>query len=1186
MTVSMRVMSAGNGYTYLLRSVATADGNRSLTDPLTRYYAEKGTPPGFWVGSGVPDLGAGHLTPGDEVTETQLRLLLGLGCDPVTGTPLGRAWPVYRPVAERVRDRVAALDVDLPLDVRAQAVTAIEREEQARKSRRAVAGFDFTFSAPKSVSALWAVADGGTQALIARAHRAAIADVLDLLEREVAATRVGADAGQGSVAHVEVSGVVATAYDHYDSRASDPQLHTHVVVANKVRAVHDGRWRTLAGRPLHQATVALSEHYNAVLADHLARDLGLAWERRDRGERRNPGFELAVVPQVLVEEFSSRSRDIETRTDELITAYRDRHGRSPSRRTILRLRQEATLETRPDKQVRSLAELTDAWRRRASARLGTDATAWATATLTDPAPVAVLRADDVPLDLIDQVGQQVVDVVGEKRATWRRWNLHAEASRQTMEWRFASTVDREAVVGLVVDAAERHSLRLTPPELASSPAAFRRVDGESVFRPKHATVFSAASLLDAEDRLLALSADPTGPTVPLRVVDRVARRTLPDGKRLSDEQARAVAAVAASGRVVDVLVGPAGTGKTTTMSGLRAAWERAFGPGSVVGLAPSAAAADVLADELGITPENTAKWLYDHAHAGLDLREGQLVILDEASLAGTLALSTIAQHAAAVGAKVLLAGDPAQLDAVDAGGTFGLVVRSRDDAPTLLDVRRFHAEWERRASLRLRLGDPQVLGAYEAHERIVAGEHEAMLDALYEAWRADLTAGLASLMIAETHDAVAELNGRARLDRIRAGLVDPTGAMRLVDGAEAGVGDLVLTRANDRRLVVGLGFVKNGDRWQVVQAHRDGSLTVRQDARRGGQVRLPAWYVAEHLDLAYAATVHQAQGLTVDTAHALVDATRTTREALYVAMTRGRARNVAYVGLDIPGLEEHLQPAEPPSGRSVLTAVLTRVGAEPSAHETIAAEQDTWAGIAQLAAEYETIAAHATQHRYLDLFARAGLTDTQVDELVAADSFGPLLAELRRLAASRHDLPTLLADVVAARPLQDAEDLGAVLCWRLQHLSVATGGARVRTAERMIAGLIPEAVAPIDPETRQALDERRDLIEQRATTLARAALDEQAPWLRAVGAPPADPRRAAAWLRQVRVVAAYRDRYHLTDDTPLGPTAESLTQRVDQARAEAAIDAARRIATEPVSASPPRHAPAARSARRAAGPAL
>lgn len=1178
----MRVMSAGHGYAYLLRTVAAGDGDRRLTDPLTRYYTEKGTPPGYWVGSGVPDLGGARLQPGDEVTEMQLRLLLGQGRDPVTGGPLGRAWPVYRSVSERVRDRVASIEPDLPSGMRAEAATAIEREERARGTRRAVAGFDFTFSAPKSVSVLWAVADGGTQALIARAHHMAIADVLDLLERDIAATRVGVDAGSGSIAHVDVSGVIATAYDHYGSRASDPQLHTHVVVANKVRAVHDGRWRTLAGRPLHQATVALSEHYNAVLADYLARDLGLGSERRDRGARRNPAFELAVVPDVLIEEFSSRSHDIEARTDELISTYRQRQGHSPSKRTILRLRQEATLETRPDKQVRSLAELTDTWRRRTSARLGSDATAWATAALAHPAPVAVLRADDVPLDLIDQVGQQVVDVVGERRSTWRRWNLHAEASRQTMTWRFVSTVDREAVVGLVVDAAERHSLRITPPELTASPAAFRRPDGESVFRPKHATVFSAPALLEAEDKLLDLSRDAFGPTVRLGMVERVARRTLPGGVRLSDEQARAVAAIAASGRVVDVLVGPAGTGKTTTLAGLRAAWEREHGPGSVVGLAPSAAAADVLADELGIVTTNTAKWLYDHTHSGLDLTDGQFVILDEASLAGTLALATIARHAADVGAKVLLAGDPAQLDAVDAGGAFGLVVRDRDDAPTLLDVRRFRAPWERRASLGLRLGDVAVLDAYNDQGRIVAGEQEQMLDAMYAAWRADVAAGFASAMIAETTNAVADLNARAHLDRIREGVVDPGRTVKLADGVEAGAGDLVLTRSNDRRLIVGRRFVKNGDRWQVVAVHDDGSVTVRQDRHRGGQIRLPAWYASEHLDLAYAITVHRAQGSTLDTAHALVDSARMTREALYVAMTRGRDRNTAYVALDNPDLEEHLQPAEPPTGRGVLAGVLAHVGAEPSAHQAIVIEQETWGGIAQLAAEYETIAAAAVHDRYVDLLTRAGLTETQVDDLVAGESFGPLVAELRRLDATRRDLPGLLTQAVSSRTLHDAEDVGAVLYWRLQRIT-PTGGSLPRAAARMVVGLIPQATGTFDAETRQALVERQQLIEQRAAALTQTAVADKAAWVTAIGPAPTDSRRLAPWLRQVRVVAAYRDRHHVTGDDPLGPAPTSLTQHADHARAQAAIHAAGRITTAPAKSRTP---VASRATGRRTGPAL
>lgn len=209
----MRVMSSGDGYRYLLKSVVVGDGQRDFAEPLTRYYAEHGTPPGFWLGTGLTGLGDGTIHAEDEVTEVQLRLLLGKGRDPMTGLPLGRSRAKFKSIGERVDLRTRLLPSNLTVDERAEAVTQIETEEHAKKQPQPVAGFDHTFSVPKSVSALWAVADGGMQAIIAGAHHAAIKDVLDLLERDVAMTRVGVDAGTGSVAQVEVRGVVATAYD-------------------------------------------------------------------------------------------------------------------------------------------------------------------------------------------------------------------------------------------------------------------------------------------------------------------------------------------------------------------------------------------------------------------------------------------------------------------------------------------------------------------------------------------------------------------------------------------------------------------------------------------------------------------------------------------------------------------------------------------------------------------------------------------------------------------------------------------------------------------------------------------------------------------------------------------------------------------------------------------------------------
>ena len=217
----------------------------------------------------------------------------------------------------------------------------------------------------------------------------------------------------------------------------------------------------------------------------------------------------------------------------------------------------------------------------------------------------------------------------------------------------------QLLAGLVVDAAESVSLRLTPPELASSPAAFRRPDGTSVFRPKHSAVFSSEVLLAAEDRLLERARTTTGPTVPLATVERITARPDREGRTLGPDQADALARIALSGRMIDVLVGPAGAGKTTAMNALRRAWEHEHGRGSVVGLAPSAVAAHVLADDLGTAAENTAKWLDTHDRTGATFRRGQLVVVDEASMAGTLALDRITALATEAGAKVLLAASPA-----------------------------------------------------------------------------------------------------------------------------------------------------------------------------------------------------------------------------------------------------------------------------------------------------------------------------------------------------------------------------------------------------------------------------------------------------------------------------------------------------------------------------------------------
>lgn len=307
--------------------------------PLMRYHTEQNTPPGRWLGSGLRGLGDGRLAVGDRVSEAQLQLLIGMGRDPVTGEALGKVFPQYAPVSERIAKRIEEMPGEFRAAGRAEAVAQIEAEESARGNRRAVAGFDYTFSVSKSVSVLWGVADAGPQASIAQAHHEAVAEMVDFMEREVAATCTGTTAGDGAVAQVDITGLVATRFDHYDSWAGDPQLHTHVVVSNKVQTAFDGRWRSLDGRPMRAAVVALSEHYNAVLADRLTRTFGLDWEARKRGRDRNPVWEITAVPASGVQPengarpppypFSHRPRGYRRVSVAWCEAWSDARGQSP-----------------------------------------------------------------------------------------------------------------------------------------------------------------------------------------------------------------------------------------------------------------------------------------------------------------------------------------------------------------------------------------------------------------------------------------------------------------------------------------------------------------------------------------------------------------------------------------------------------------------------------------------------------------------------------------------------------------------------------------------------------------------------------------------------------------------------------------------------------------------------------------
>jgi conjugative relaxase-like TrwC/TraI family protein len=1127
-----------------------------------------------FLGAGLRSLDGGRgVEKGSAVSEEHLFNMLGMCADPVSGQPLGRQPNrSHLSLAKRLAERMQTITAPFGTVERAEALRRMEAEERAlgTRFRAPVAGFDLTFSPSKSVSTAWALADPDTKTVIYDCHRRAIEVVLTYAEQEVFSSR----SGTGGVLQEDVEGVVAAAFTHWDSRSGDPQLHDHVVVSNRARSVSDGKWRTLDGRALFKNVVALSELHQGVLSDLLTQSLGWGWDGRSSRHSERLRYEVTGMPEALMAEFSSRSAAVEVRKDELVAAYASAHGHQPSDVAVLKLRQQATLETRPAKEHRSLDELSGQWRDRAEGYIGAQHGSWV-AGLAGRNDLPLLRDGDLADEILDDAASVAVRTVADRRATFTRANLLAELHRQFQGVRFASPEHRIAVVDRAADLATAQSLLISAPELHHTPERLRRADGTSRFRAKGHEIYTTATLLEAESRLLEVGRRIDGPAVALDTVAVVTGSNLPGRDHgLGSDQAAAIRLIAASGRSLDLLVGPAGTGKSTTMAGLRAVWEHAYGPGSVRGLAPSAAAGEVLAAELGIETENIAKWLFEHRRtlehpratapeverARWQLRKDQLVIVDEASLAGTFALDELWTAAERAGAKVLLAGDHAQLSAVEAGGMFAALVRDRGDLVTeLTDVRRFHHDWEKTASVALRAGSSDAIDDYGAHERIASGTRDEMLDALYGAWKDDTEAGALSLMIAGDLVTVSELNTRARADRVSAGLVTQDG-VPVCGGATAGVGDQVVTRQNDRRLSTGRRWVRNGDTWTVTRIDPDGSMTVRR-LDGGGGVVLPAAYVAEHVELGYASTAHRAQGRTVDTAHAMVSPT-TTREVLYVMATRGQEVNRLYVDThyDPDPETSHGQKGEPQTARDVLIGALRNEGADVAAHDMMRRQQDQADGMERLAAEYLTLAAAAQAERWDTLLAGAGFTEAELQSVRSSEAFGQLTASLRRAEARRLDVDAALPKLVSGRAFDSGGGIAETVAARVDRWAEAAGSKR-RSTDDYVVGLVPRARGITDPDMARALAERDRAMQARARVVAIDALEGGQPWAKALGAIPEDPERRARWVHEIVTVAAYRDRWHITGNDTIGRAVDGVsTEQAAQRRlAEGAALRARTV---------------------------
>ncbi|MFK3983068.1 MobF family relaxase [Micromonospora sp. NPDC050397] len=1084
--MTLHKLSVADGYTYLTRHVVGGDHDREPGQSAADYYTANGNPPGRWGGRGLAQLGLAG-----QVTEQQMRHLFGQGMHPdadrliaaylaehtragmtevqlaevtqqaIRHATLGRRFPVYKTLEDfdtRVDERLAVIRAEAGREP-TQAEVGKIRMEEARRARGGVAGYDLVFTPVKSLVLLWALDERQWVRDAVRAvHEQARDSALALLDEHAAFTRIG-DVGQ---AQIGTHGLMYAVFDHYDSRDGDPNLHTHVPISNKIKGV-DGKWRSLDGRALYRIAVAASEHYNSTVETLATQHLGVDFEvRPDTAAKRHPVREVAGMPIEFVKTFSSRRSNIEARYEQLIVDFRRAHGHDPDNQAAFRLAGQANLDTRgPKPKPRSLAAHRTEWAERLTTTHGQTALRHLVKTVAAPKPEAVRAPFSTELSTA-QIGALASLTVGRtegSRSTWTVWNLRAEADRLLREpphtqfpdgIRFASTDDRAMLLNRVVgEAIGSLCVPVTAQPDLVEPAALRRPDGTSVFVQHTAMRYTSQEILDAEQRLLNAAHTPTIPKcAPLAVHTILDGYEATFGKTLDPGQRAMVVAFATDPRLITVGLGPAGAGKTTTMHAyqhvLAAHGQR------LIPLATSAAAAAVLSADLGVPAENLHKFVYEHLTHGqpaprrdgtlpaqkafFHVRPGDVILVDEAGLAGTRNLDTLRGIATRHGAVIRLLGDYRQLSAVESGGALRLLA-TEVGAVELTHLHRFTSAAEADATRRLRDGDTTAIDYYQANNRIRGGSAEAMIEQAYNAWHTDMTNGLKTLMSSSTTTGVTALSARARADRVAAGQVETEGVV-LHDGNLAGRGDWIVTRGNDRKMTCNRGkdWVRNGDAWTVTARRRDGSLKV-QHLGHGGTLTLPAAYVATQVELLYATTTHRAQGSTVDTAHALITDDMT-RESLYVAATRARHHTILYAvthrilpldedaRMDRTVYDRHARDA-----REILETVLATEGAQPSATEAIARAKEDALSLATLVPRLRYASEIADTARLRTLV--TGTLGPDGSGLYRDPAWAAVVRALRTAEAQGWDLQQVLAATARRGTLAAADSPAQLLAWRI-----------------------------------------------------------------------------------------------------------------------------------------------------------
>ncbi len=1062
-------------------------------------------------------------------------------------------------------------------------------EQLGRAPRQdAMPAWDLVFRPHKDVSILYGLGDEQTSRRVAVAHQAGVRAAVAYLDRQV-----GTRTGRHGAEHVGGEGLLAVGFTHRTSRAGDPLLHTHLIIANRTRGP-DGGWRTLDGREVYQHRLAADSVYQATYQVELSRSLGVRWAPADRWGNRG----IEGMPEELRRSFSKRHQQISAelqrqeaegkhRTPRLVrkVVHATRPAKSHETPETLygRWEQEARdLGVEPERLV---LELTDRTRVReqvvAAGTAGPDSASAdapgrtaGSEGVAAAAPSGTARRDGsaappgrTPTGLADVLTataglpERTVTTVFDRLASPD--GLTAQASTFTR---------REVLCAVGRELPAEAAGAVGPTELEALADRFLAeravsVVSEHAIGERH---YATPELLQVEQRLIDAAVSRAGEQTGVCSHDAL-RATLAAHPTIGEDQAAMVRDITQGGQGVSVVVGKAGTGKTYALGVGRHAWQ--LDGYRVLGAAPKPKLS--LRRQPPATAADTSRIRQADERV---LDERTVLVVDEAGMLGSRKLARLLDHAAEARTKVVLVGDDKQLASIDAGGGFrGL--RLRLGAATLTENRRQAEPWERQAVEHLRDGNiDAALSAYREHDRLVAAETPGQLkETMLSDWWRSFQQGKRVVILAYRRDEVDQFNTACQQLRDTSGQLGPE--RLIVRDRSFAVGDQVVCGKN---ALPSLG-VANATRGQVVALDvEQRSMTLKlQDGRtvvlpREYLDQRPARWVGNNpdrrtVDLAYASTGHKSQGITVDEVLLRVTSAEN-QQWLYVGGSRaiGRTR---YYSVVTP---------EPASRQEREREQVEVPGADPAP--------------VQQAEQFATVARRdGSQRLAADTTARLDLRSMGRRDLRARrEQLGELLTkgprDQSRLVAHatmrRQQHERRLAEATGRR--QDARDLVSLLehgpaRW-LRRGDLVRARQQGEQAEQayQVARQAADRAADRERDLRQAQQqyhahreanpelaaEHRAVMREEAwqrRVAARAVELERPAWSRELGQRPATVKGGRAWDRAVGQVVEYRQRWRVEDaERALGPephgTDASLEQRQARRHAERAVGRVRELA--------------------------